>query len=268
MSEAASTPYDPIAACAEQVAKGDPDRFMATMTGSIEDRKRLFPLYAFNLEIARAPYMSQEPMVAMIRLQFWRDVIEAAVEGNEAPRHDVATPLSQLLIWGDMRSAPLLRMIDAREGDVQGAPASTHEAILSYLRETTGALMLAACQLCGGADFSGDFEQDQAFEDVGMAQGLANWLMAQPALQQAGRGHVVPEADVIEALCTDGLARLDRAHARLGARGNAALRAAWRSKRLLSEARKHPGRVQAGELGEAEILRRGRLLGLSLFGRW
>ncbi len=80
--------YDPIAVCAEQVLKGDPDRFLAAMSGTVEERKRLFPLYAFNLEVARAPYMSQEPMVALIRLQFWRDVVMGAVDGDRgtAPR--------------------------------------------------------------------------------------------------------------------------------------------------------------------------------------
>ncbi|MEL7216333.1 MAG: phytoene synthase, partial [Pseudomonadota bacterium] len=41
-------------ACAELVRTGDPDRFLAAMTASVEGRARLFPLYAFNLEVAKA----------------------------------------------------------------------------------------------------------------------------------------------------------------------------------------------------------------------
>ncbi|MCK8462373.1 squalene/phytoene synthase family protein [Aliiroseovarius sp. S1339] len=262
------TPRDPIAACAEMVQKGDPDRFLATMTGDVEERKRLFPLYAFNLEIARAPYMSQEPMVAMIRLQFWRDVIEAAVEGREAPKHDVATPLSQLVIWGDVRAAPLLAMLEAREGDTQGEPRRTTDQIRGYLRGTSGALMLAAAQATGLTDFEGDYAKDQALEGLGEALGIANWLMSQPALKAAGRGHVPPDEGTIRELSETGLQAVEHAHAVLIKDGNAALRSAWRAKPILQQARKSPTAVADGALGQSEFARRGALLWRSLSGQW
>ncbi|WP_298566654.1 squalene/phytoene synthase family protein [uncultured Aliiroseovarius sp.] len=262
------TPHDPIAACAEMVQKGDPDRFLATMTGDVEERKRLFPLYAFNLEIARAPYMSQEPMVAMIRLQFWRDLIDAAVDGREAPKHDVATPLSQLVIWGDVRAAPLVRMIAAREDDAQGALRETVDQIQSYARETSGALMLAAGQASGIADFSGDHDVDQALEGLGEAVGIANWLMAQPALLAAGRGHIAPSPDTIRTLCEGGLEALAHARGALDRRGNAALRSAWRAAPVLRHARNTPEAVAAGALGQSEFSRRGALLWKSVLGGW
>jgi hypothetical protein len=260
--------YDPIAACAEQVLKGDPDRFLAVMSGTVDARKRLFPLYAFNLEAARAPYMSQEPMVALIRLQFWRDVITAAVDGTEAPRHDVATPLSQRVIWGDMRADPLLRIVEAREGDVQGNLPQSFDAIRAYLRATSGALMLAGGQLCGMTEFAGDFEVDTALEDLGEAAGLANWLLAQPALAKAGRGHVVPDAGTIQELCANGLSQLSTARATLGRRGNPALRSAWRARGILKQALRQPALVAEGALGRAEITRRGHMLWLGLTSRW
>ncbi|SMR72087.1 Squalene/phytoene synthase [Aliiroseovarius halocynthiae] len=265
---ATSDDYDPISACAEQVMKGDPDRFLAVMSGSVEERRRLFPLYAFNLEVARAPYMSQEPMVALIRLQFWRDVLTNAVDGTEAPRHDVATPVSQLVTWGDMRVEPLLRIIEAREGEVQGEQPRTSDQIQTYLRATSGALMLAGGQLCGMTEYAGDFEIDTALEDLGEAAGLANWLLAQPALAKTGRGHVTPEVDVIQALCSDEISKLSRARKVLGRQGNPALRSAWRAQGILRQALKQPALVADGALGGAEISRRGHMLWLSITGRW
>ncbi len=38
------------------VKTGDPDRYMATMAAKPPDREKLLVLYAFNLEIARAPW--------------------------------------------------------------------------------------------------------------------------------------------------------------------------------------------------------------------
>ncbi|WP_371168763.1 squalene/phytoene synthase family protein [Aliiroseovarius sp. 2305UL8-7] len=261
-------PRDPIAACAEMVQQGDPDRFLATMTGHVEERKRLFPLYAFNLETARAPYMSQEPMVAMIRLQFWRDLIEAAVEGKEASRHDVATPLSQLIIWGDIRPEPLLRMIEARESDAQGTPRSSVDDIRGYLRETSGALMLAAGQATGSTEYLGDHATDQALEDLGEALGIANWLMAQPALVAAGRGHVAPDTVMTQALVDGGFEALSNARSVLGKTGNAVLRSAWRVPTILKHAQKTPNAIVSGQLGESEFARRGLLLWKNLTGGW
>ncbi len=67
-----------LAACAALVERGDPDRFLAVMAAPAWARARLFPLYAFNLEVARAPWVTEEPMIAEMRLQWWRDVVESA----------------------------------------------------------------------------------------------------------------------------------------------------------------------------------------------
>ena len=65
-----------LQACADLVARGDPDRFRATMAGPLAARRVLFPLYAFNIEVSRAPWVTGEPIIAEMRLQFWRYVIE------------------------------------------------------------------------------------------------------------------------------------------------------------------------------------------------
>ena len=41
-------------ACARLVERGDPDRFRVAMAAPPSAREALFPLYAFNLEVARA----------------------------------------------------------------------------------------------------------------------------------------------------------------------------------------------------------------------
>jgi phytoene/squalene synthetase len=46
-------------ACAQLVERGDPDRFRAVMAAPPEARRVLFPIYAANVEIARAPWVSQ-----------------------------------------------------------------------------------------------------------------------------------------------------------------------------------------------------------------
>jgi phytoene synthase len=75
-----------LQACADLVARGDPDRFRATMATPPEARAVLFPIYAFNLEVSRAPWVTEEPMIAEMRLQFWRDVAEEIGQGAPPAR--------------------------------------------------------------------------------------------------------------------------------------------------------------------------------------
>ncbi|MFN3209661.1 MAG: squalene/phytoene synthase family protein, partial [Roseovarius sp.] len=72
-----------IMACAGLVHRGDPERFAATMAAPVPAREKLFPLYAFNVEVSRAPWVTQESMIAEMRLQWWRDVLEEIRTGAE-----------------------------------------------------------------------------------------------------------------------------------------------------------------------------------------
>ena len=59
---------------ARLVERGDPERWRTAMTAPPR-RAGLMALYAFNLEIARAPWVASEPMLAEIRLRWWRDAL-------------------------------------------------------------------------------------------------------------------------------------------------------------------------------------------------
>ena len=66
-------------------------------------RETLFLLYAFNHELARAREVASQPTLALIRLQWWREVIEGARR-----RHEVAAPLGEALDAGRLDAADLL----------------------------------------------------------------------------------------------------------------------------------------------------------------
>ncbi len=92
------------------VRRADPDRFLTALFAPAARREDLFTLYAFNHETARAREVTREPMMAMIRLQWWREVVEGTRK-----THDVASPLSHLLEAGAVDAADLLSILDARE---------------------------------------------------------------------------------------------------------------------------------------------------------
>ena len=69
-----------VAACAAIVQRADPDRFLAVMAAPVAVRARLFPLFAVNVEVARAPWVTQEPLIAQMRLQWWHGIRSRALE--------------------------------------------------------------------------------------------------------------------------------------------------------------------------------------------
>ncbi len=240
-------------ACAALVAKGDPDRWAALMAMPVAARARLIPLYAFNLELARAPWVTQEPAIAEMRLQWWREVVEGAVAGAPPRAHEVAGPLHALIREAGLPGEALDRLAAARRRDVWGEPFADEAALWVYLEDTGGGLMWLSVRALGGGP-------EAAARDLGAAAGLASWLMALPELQARGRP-TLPEGAEVPALAREGLARLQRARGHRRALGPAGI-AGWLAGPVL-------GRAAAGRpLHLSEAARRARLAWVGLTGRW
>ena len=257
-----------LAACASLVERGDPDRFLACMAAPAAARAQLWPLYAFNLEVARAPLASAEPLIAEMRLQWWRDAVEAICAGGVVPAHETAGPLAEVIGRAGLPGPVLMQMVDARRWDIGRSGFADFAALAAYLDATAAGLMwLAARALGAGA------QAEQTVRALGWASGLANWLRAVPELEARGR---VPLADrrpaAVAALAAAGLQRLDDARQSRGlvpASAGPALLAGWQAGAILRQAVQEPERVfQAGGLGQSEFARRGGLLWRSVTGRW
>lgn len=249
-------------ACARLVEKGDPDRFLAVMAAPPAARARLLPLYAFNLEVARAPWVTDQPMIAEMRLQFWRDAL-----AEDRPRaHEVAGPLWQVVRDSGLDINDLDRLVAARVWDAYREPHDDEAALDAYLQDTAGGLMWTAGRLLGAPPAA-----EAGLRALGYASGLANYLRAVPVLEQKGRIPLVdgrPEA--VTALAERGLASLAAARAarRLFGPGAPAALAAWMAGPLLHQAARDPQRVAEGTLQLSEFTRRGRLLWMAATGRF
>lgn len=239
-----------LADCARLVAAGDPDRFRAAMAAPLAAREALLPLYAFNLEAARAAFVAREPMVALMRLQFWRDVLEEAATGKPPRAHEVAEPLARLIQARGLDVAPLDALLAARMEDAAPRALTPPEA-LAFAEATAGNLMVATCAALGETAL-------EAVRRAGAAGGAAAWLLALPRLAPLGRGL----RGRVEEVAEGGLAALAEARvARVGP-GVPALRAQWWAERVLRAG-------LAGRLREPpEGWKRRRLLWLALTRRW
>ncbi|MDM7930976.1 squalene/phytoene synthase family protein [Tabrizicola sp.] len=249
-----------LAACAALVERGDPDRFLAVMAAPVHLRPQLLPLYAFNLEVARAPWVTEEPLIAEMRLQWWRDVVENAASGA-ARAHEVAGPLHDLIRDFGLPIAVLDRLIAARRWDIHREPHDSAEALNTYLEDTGAGLMWLAARALGAPDTA-----EAPLRAYGWAAAAAGYLRAVPALQARGR---VPLPDGITPLdlARDGLARLATARAgrRVVPKAVApALLAGWQAEPILRQV----GDGTDAALGLSEFQRRGRLIWQAFTGRW
>lgn len=239
-----------LQACADLVAKGDRDRFAAVMAASVAAREILLPIYAFNVEVARAPWVASEPMIGEMRLQWWRDALEEIGQGTPVRKHEVTTPLAKVL---DEQGAGILdKLVQARRWDLYTDAFEDAGHFDAYLDATAGGLMWAAARALGATD-------EAAYRTLGRASGLANLFLAVPELEARGRKPVVDgRSDAIAGLARKALADL-KAQTPPNP-GRPAGLAAWRARTLLKRAAADPTRVVDGRLDDSEFSRRFSLM--------
>ncbi len=243
-----------LTACAALVERADPDRFAAAMASPVEARAVLFPLYAFNIEVSRAPWVTQEPMIAEMRLQWWSDAVEEIGQGGPVRRHEVVTPLSRVL---PAEVAPVLdQLIAARRWDIYKDAFEDEAHFEKYIQDTSGGLMWAnACAL--GADHHPEIER--LVRALGYAQGLARYFQAVPELEVQKRIPLVDgRADAIAALAQSALDACPvRAAVKKGlsATARAAATEAFLARALLKQVVANPQAVAQGALQVSPVKR-------------
>lgn len=245
-----------VDACVALVERGDPERFAALMAAPVAARGVLAVLYAYNLEIARAPWVTKEPMIAEMRLQWWRDIVAEAAAGKPARAHEVAGPLSALIAEGRVDATVLDRMAEARRWDIYSDAFADDAALEAYLEDTAAGLTWAAAQALGA-----DAGAEAMVRGHGWAMGLANFLRAVPELESRGRIPLLdgrPEA--VAALAQRGLDRLAEGRGRVPAAARPALIACQMAQRLLAQVVRDPRRVADGAMEVSEFTRRWGLL--------
>jgi 15-cis-phytoene synthase len=252
-----------VSACAALVERGDPDRFRAVMAAPTHARAQLFPLYAFNLEVARAPWVTDEPLIAEMRLQWWRDVVANAASGA-ARAHEVAGPLHELIRDFGLPVDVMDRLIAARRWDIHREPHPDLAAFDTYLEDTGAGLMWLATRALGAPEAA-----EGAVRAYGWAAAAAGYLRAVPDLQARGR-QPLPQGVSPDVIARIGLERLQKARSArrtIPRPAVAALLAGWQAEGLLRLAATEPARVVSGQLALSEFARRGGLIRAAITGR-
>jgi 15-cis-phytoene synthase len=255
--------HDDLTACAQLVERADPDRFLATMAAPVAARRILFPLHALNAEVARAPWLTQEPLVAQMRLQWWRDALAEIAAGSAVRRHHVTTALADIL--NPDLAAELDQLVTARYWDINREPFDDLTGLDRHLDHTSATLTSVAARALGPAETA-------TARDYGWATGLANWLCATPELIRRGRAPLPdPGLQGIRLIAAEGLRRLARARANrksISSAARPALLTGWQATTLLKMAEAEPDRVLRATLIQSATRKRLSLIRQSATGHW
>src|SRR5690625_4016327 len=120
------------------VERDDPGLFATTLFAPASAQKALLALYAFDVELSRATASSAEPLIPYMRLQWWRDITEAAQDGAPPPAHEVAGPFARLIVEHRLPVDLIESMIAAREIELAGD--FDHDHFLEWAYGRFGAL--------------------------------------------------------------------------------------------------------------------------------
>ena len=145
----------------------DRDRFLASLFAPECRRRGLLALLAFDHELARSGVVARDPLLARIRLEWWREaVVEAAGEGKPRAQPVVET-LSETVRRRGLPAQRLFDLIDAREEEIEGpldvlraghALADLQLAVLDVTHEPT----CAAARAVGAAYLMGEGPEREA----------------------------------------------------------------------------------------------------------
>lgn len=130
-----------------EVKKYDPERYMCSLFAEGERQKALEVLYAFNLEIAKIKEMVSDVMPGMIRLVWWREVIEEIYAGKNPRAHEVAEQLAVIIKKYNLSQEYFLRIIEGREHDFDEEPPEHISVLEKYAANTSSSLLFLALEI-------------------------------------------------------------------------------------------------------------------------
>ncbi len=104
----------------DEVRAADRDRFLGSLFAPEPQRRDLLALLAFDHELGRTRTVTREPMIARIRLEWWREAVAEAA-GTASPRaQPIVESLSETIRRHALAPQSLVALIDAREEEIDG----------------------------------------------------------------------------------------------------------------------------------------------------
>ncbi|MEM1345172.1 MAG: squalene/phytoene synthase family protein [Pseudomonadota bacterium] len=240
-------------------------------------RARLLTLYAFDVELSRAALPARRgdtgPMIALMRLQFWRDTVEDAFAGAPPRAHEIAAPLHALIASGGLAREAIEALLDAYEREITSA-AELEVAFDAWAEQRFGVLVGLAGQALGAETQAVAVLAGQALARAFVLRNAGAMMAAGATVPGLGRRALLSErtaAEAVPAFAQAGLDALANARAQrkaLARKATPALLPLWRAEHDLHAALAAPKRVGDGLPTPPKIARALGLGWRTLSGRW
>lgn len=172
------------AVIAGDLRRADPDRYLSALYAPHDKRAALFALYGFNAEIASVRDRIHEPLPGEIRLQWWRDAIEAADPLIGSP---LASALIETIASNRLPITAFQDFLEARVFDLYDDPMPSRNDLEGYCGETASAIIqLSALVL----DRDTASSISQLAGHAGCAQSIAGLLRLLPLHRARGQCYI------------------------------------------------------------------------------
>jgi hypothetical protein len=103
------------------VRRADRERFLAALFAPEPARRDLLAVLAFDHELARTRHVTSEPLLASIRLQWWREAATEAAGLHKPRAQPIVEAISEMVRRNTIASEKLTALIDAREEEFESA---------------------------------------------------------------------------------------------------------------------------------------------------
>ena len=232
----------PLTYCGQAVRDYDCDRFLLSLTAPPALRGALWALFAFNHEIARTREVVTETQLGLIRLQWWRDNIDAIYKGGEPFGNPALGDLAAAIRAYDLPQADFEALLYAREFDLEGVTPSGMTGLENYADFTTTPLHRMALKVLNQT------VEERMLRDLSAGYAMIGILRAIPFYEAQGRQYL-PDGVGVEEVTMRAEALLDAGAGRKGFIGAAS----YLGRCYAGQIRKRRFNVRDARLGRSPI---------------
>lgn len=143
----------------EQAAQVAPDQTLATSFLAPEARAGMITLILFTHELARARQAVSEPMLAAIRLQWWRDALDEIYTGKTVRAQPTAQALAETIRAFNLPRPWFDALVDAFGAEQDDVPFETWAKLADHGDQTYGNFNRLALLVAGAPAISAPLDR-------------------------------------------------------------------------------------------------------------
>ncbi|KAF2346681.1 Squalene/phytoene synthase [Trinorchestia longiramus] len=165
--------------CLNSVRQHDYENFLAALLLPEACRTDIFAIRAFNIELAQVGVTTtREPIAGMMRLEFWRDILNNLYGDQPAPAQPVARQLHRAVKTHRLSKRWLRQLIDSRDDLLQKPGFNSIAELEAYAEASNSALYYLTLQAAGVSNI----DADHCASHVGKGEGILRLLRGVPFL--------------------------------------------------------------------------------------